>query len=68
MKTKTIATMLTAALAIAFTASASAAPIGKGTRVGPTVKKAETTKVEKKAEHSSMKRVGPPGKGFVCNR
>jgi hypothetical protein len=64
MKTKSIATLLSAALAIAFTASASASPPGKGT----TSKKADAPKVERKVEHPTMHRVGPPGKGYICRR
>jgi hypothetical protein len=68
MKTKSIATLLTAALTIAFAASASAAPPGKGTSLGASFKKSDAPKVERKIEHNSMKRVGPPGKGYICNR
>jgi hypothetical protein len=62
MKTKSIATLLTTALTFAFAASASAAPPGKGT----TLKKADAPKMERKVEHTTMHRVGPPGKGYVC--
>ena len=68
MKTKSIAIPLTAALAIAFAASASAAPPGKGTRLGASIKSTDATKVERRIEHSSMKHVGPPGKGYICRR
>ena len=67
MKTKNIATLLTAALTIAFAASASAAPPGKGTRPGASFKSSDVSKVERKVEHKSMKHVGPPGKGYQCN-
>jgi hypothetical protein len=62
MKTKSIATLLTAALTIVFANAASASPPGKGT----TLKKTDAPKVERKVEHNSMHRVGPPGKGYIC--
>lgn len=65
MKTKSIATLLTAALTIAFAASASASPPGKGP-LESTIKKAAAPKVEHKVEHKSMHYVGPPGKGYIC--
>ena len=69
MKTKSIATLLTAALTIAFAASASASPPGKGTRFATSIlKKSEAPKVERKVEHTYMHRVGPPGKGYICRR
>ena len=67
MKTKSIATLLTAALTIAFAASASASPPGKGP-LRSSFKKSEAPKVERKVEHKSMRYVGPPGKGYVCTR
>ncbi len=65
MKTTRIVSLFAAALSIALATSASAAPASK--RIGPAVtggKAATSTQVE----HKAMKRVGPPGKGFVCNR
>ncbi len=67
MKTKSIATLLTAALTIAFAASASAAPPGKGP-LKSSFKRSDAPKVERKVEHKSMRYVGPPGKGYVCTR
>ena len=67
MKTKSIATLLTAALTIAFAASASASPPGKGTRfTASPIKVSDAPKVERKVEHKSMHYVGPRGKGYIC--
>jgi hypothetical protein len=52
-------------LTIAFAASASAAPPGKGP-LGSSFKKSDAPKVERKVEHKSMHYVGPPGKGYIC--
>ncbi len=65
MKTKSIATLLTAALTIAFAASASASPPGKGP-LKSSFKRSAAPKVERKVEHKSMHYVGPPGKGYIC--
>jgi hypothetical protein len=64
MKTKSIATLLTAALTIAFAASASAAPAGK--RFGPSKTSASSHTNSTPVAHDSMHRVGPPGKGYIC--
>lgn len=66
MKTKSIVTLLTAALTFAFASTASAVPASK--RIGPAVKTSDAPKVERPVEHKVMKRIGPPGKGFPCNR
>jgi hypothetical protein len=68
MKTTRIVSLFAAALSIVFAASAPASPPGKGTSFGTTLKKADAPKVERKVEHKAMHRVGPPGKGYVCNR
>lgn len=67
MKTKSITALLVTGLAIAFATSASASPPGKGTS-GTSAKNSGASKVERKIEHKSMKRVGPPGKGSACTR
>lgn len=66
MKTKSIATLLTTALAIALAAPASAAPAGK--RHGSSARNTSAPKAERKVEHSAMRRIGPIGKGFTCSR
>jgi len=65
MKTKSIATLLTAASTIAFAASASASPPGKGPHKS-SFKTPAAPKVERKVEHKSRHYLGPPGKGNIC--
>ncbi|MFU8892521.1 MAG: hypothetical protein ACNA8L_02730 [Luteolibacter sp.] len=74
MKTKSIATLLTAAFTLVFAVSASAAPPGKGLRLGgPSIKKSDNApKVEcrigEKPSERLLKRTGPPGKGRIVRR
>ena len=69
METKSIATLLAAAIAIAFAAPASASPPDKGTRfAASTLRKPDAPKVERMSEHNLMHRVGPPDKDRICRR
>lgn len=65
MKTTRIASLFAFALSIVLAASASAAPASK--RMGPAFSGGKSTS-SAPVEHKAMKRVGPPGKGYVCNR
>lgn len=66
MKTTRIVSLFTAALSIVFAASALAAPASK--RIGPRQASASSPATSTPVVHKSMHRVGPPGKGYVCNR
>ena len=65
MKTTRIASLFAFALSIVLAAAASAAPASK--RMGPAFSGGKSTS-STPVEHKAMKRVGPPGKGYVCNR
>lgn len=66
MKTTRIVTLFAAALSIVFAASASAVPASK--RIGPSKMSASGQATSTPVVHKSMHRVGPPGKGYICNR
>lgn len=66
MKTTRIVSLFAAALSIVFAASASAAPASK--RIGPSKASASGHTTNTPVVHKAMHRVGPPGKGYVCNR
>ncbi len=65
MKTTRTISLFAAALSIVLASSASAAPASK--RIGPSASNQKSV-ATKQVEHKVMKRVGPIGKGYVCNQ
>jgi ABC-type proline/glycine betaine transport system substrate-binding protein len=66
MKTTRIVSLFAAAMSIILAATASAAPASK--RIGPSKASASGHTTSTPVVHKAMKRVGPIGKGYVCNR
>lgn len=66
MKTTRIISLFAAAMSLVFAATASAVPASK--RIGPSKASASGHTAGTPVVHNSMHRVGPIGKGYICNR
>ena len=65
MKTTRIVSLFAAAMSIALATTASAVPASK--RMGPDKTSASGHTANTPVVHDAMHRVGPPGKGYICN-